>query len=162
VTHHRVRRFNTAGTYPEQNLSNDLSQAVVTDDGTVYLRGQIGQDIDSAGRESVGVGDAAAQADKAVANIAMLLAECGSGLDDIVKIDDRKSSRRDRRQALMLTSRTGTKASYWCAGRPDEGRPERQSERVGGRLATLIDWNGLMQQCPLDSLAEAESRSDHI
>jgi enamine deaminase RidA (YjgF/YER057c/UK114 family) len=88
VTHDRIRRFNTADTYPEQNLSNDLAQAVVTDDGTVYLRGQVGQHIDSAsaGRESVGVGDIEAQTDKAVANIAMLLEECGSRLDDIVKI----------------------------------------------------------------------------
>ena len=109
MTHHRVRRFNTAGTYPEQNLSNDLSQAVVTDDGTVYLRGQIGQDIDSAGRESVGVGDAAAQADKAVANIAMLLAECGSGLDDIVKI------------TIYLTDIRHREAVYQAMGRRLKG-----------------------------------------
>jgi enamine deaminase RidA (YjgF/YER057c/UK114 family) len=84
VTHTRIRRFNTADTYPEQDLSNDLAQAVVTDDGTVYLRGQIGQDLDT--RENVGVGDVKAQAERAMANIALLLEECGSRLDDIVKI----------------------------------------------------------------------------
>jgi enamine deaminase RidA (YjgF/YER057c/UK114 family) len=84
VTHTRIRRFNTADTYPEQDLSNDLAQAVVTDDGTVYLRGQIGQDLDT--RENVGVGDVAAQADKAMANIARLLQECGSRLDEVVKV----------------------------------------------------------------------------
>lgn len=81
--HDRIRSFNTADTYPEQDLSNDLAQAVVAD-GLVYLRGQIGQDLDT--RESVGVGDVAAQAEKAMANIAMLLEECGSRLEEIVKI----------------------------------------------------------------------------
>ncbi|MEC8274924.1 MAG: RidA family protein, partial [Pseudomonadota bacterium] len=28
-THTRIRRFNTKETYPEQNLDNDLCQAVV-------------------------------------------------------------------------------------------------------------------------------------
>jgi enamine deaminase RidA (YjgF/YER057c/UK114 family) len=83
MTHTRIRKFNTRDTYPEQQLDNDLCQAVVAND-TVYLRGQIGQDLDT--RESVGVGDVAAQAEKAMANIAMLLDECGSKLEDICKI----------------------------------------------------------------------------
>ena len=82
-THRRIRPFNTKDTYPEQNLDNDLCQAVVAN-GVVYLRGQIGQDLDT--RESVGVGDVAAQAEKAMANIAMLLDEAGSKLEDICKI----------------------------------------------------------------------------
>jgi hypothetical protein len=36
--HERIRPFNTAETYPEQSLSNDLCQAVVAG-STVYLRG---------------------------------------------------------------------------------------------------------------------------
>ncbi len=83
AVHDRIRPFNTAATYPEQNLSNDLAQAVVAGD-TVYLRGQIGQDLDT--RESVGVGDVEAQAERAMANIAMLLGECGSRPEEIVKI----------------------------------------------------------------------------
>jgi enamine deaminase RidA (YjgF/YER057c/UK114 family) len=83
VTHRRIRPFNTQDTYPEQNLDNDLCQAVVAGD-TVYLRGQIGQDLDT--RESIGIGDVEAQAEKAMANIAMLLEECGSELGDIVKV----------------------------------------------------------------------------
>jgi enamine deaminase RidA (YjgF/YER057c/UK114 family) len=83
VTHTRIRPFNTQATYPEQSLDNDLCQAVVAN-GVVYLRGQIGQDLDS--RESVGVGDVEAQAEKAMANIAMLLEEAGSELGDIVKV----------------------------------------------------------------------------
>jgi enamine deaminase RidA (YjgF/YER057c/UK114 family) len=83
TTHTRIRPFNTKETYPEQNLDNDLAQAVVAG-GVVYLRGQIGQDLDT--RKSVGVGDVEAQADKAMANIAMLLEEAGSSLDDVVKV----------------------------------------------------------------------------
>ena len=83
VRHTRIRPFNTRETYPEQNLDNDLCQAVVAN-GVVYLRGQIGQDLDT--RESVGVGDVEAQTDKAMANIAMLLAEAGSRLEDVVKV----------------------------------------------------------------------------
>lgn len=82
-THTRIRPFNTKQTYPEQSLDNDLCQAVVAG-GVVYLRGQIGQDLDT--RENVGVGDVQAQAAKAMANIKMLLEESGSRLADIVKV----------------------------------------------------------------------------
>ncbi|WP_319020861.1 RidA family protein [Brevibacterium sp. FME37] len=82
-THTRLRMFNTKETYPEQNLDNDLCQAVVAG-GVVYLRGQIGQDLET--RESVGIGDVTAQAEKAMSNIAMLLEEAGSRLEDIVKV----------------------------------------------------------------------------
>ena len=83
MTHQRIRPFNTAKTYPEQQLDNDLCQAVVAGD-TVYLRGQIGQDLDS--RESVGIGDVEEQAEKAMANVDLLLREAGSELGDIVKV----------------------------------------------------------------------------
>jgi enamine deaminase RidA (YjgF/YER057c/UK114 family) len=83
MTHRRIRPFNTRDTYPEQALDNDLCQAVVAGN-TVYLRGQIGQNLDTA--ESVGVGDVEAQAEQAMANIAQLLHEAGSGPADIVKI----------------------------------------------------------------------------
>jgi len=83
TTHTRIRKFNTKDTYPEQDLDNDLCQAVVAND-VVYLRGQIGQDLET--RESVGIGDVEVQAEKAMANIAMLLEESGSSLQDIVKV----------------------------------------------------------------------------
>lgn len=82
-THTRLRMFNTKETYPEQNLDNDLCQAVVAN-GVVYLRGQIGQDLET--RESVGIGDVVAQTEKAMSNINMLLREAGSSLADIVKV----------------------------------------------------------------------------
>ncbi|MBK0421759.1 RidA family protein [Leucobacter sp. CSA2] len=83
TTHLRLRKFNTKETYPEQNLDNDLCQAVVAG-GVVYLRGQIGQDLET--RESVGIGDVVAQTEQAMSNIAMLLEEAGSSLKDIVKV----------------------------------------------------------------------------
>ena len=83
MTHRRIRPFNTRDTYPEQNLDNDLCQAVVAG-GTVYLRGQIGQDLDTS--ENVGVGDVEAQAEQAMKNIAMLLEEAGGSLDHVVKV----------------------------------------------------------------------------
>jgi len=82
-THTRIRQFNTRDTYPEQNLDNDLCQAVIAGD-TIYLRGQIGQDLDTS--ETIGVGDVAAQAEQAMTNIDQLLREAGSALQDIVKV----------------------------------------------------------------------------
>ena len=49
MAHTRIRKFNTRETYPEQNLDNDLCQAVVTQGGRiVWLRGQCPQDLDTA------------------------------------------------------------------------------------------------------------------
>ncbi len=81
--HTRIRPFNTSDTYPEQNLDNDLCQAVVAGN-TVYVRGQIGQDLDTS--ESVGIGDAAAQTERAMANIDMLLNEAGARMRHLVKL----------------------------------------------------------------------------
>jgi enamine deaminase RidA (YjgF/YER057c/UK114 family) len=83
MPHQRIRPFNTRDTYPDQRLDNDLAQAVVAGN-IVFLRGQVGQDLDTA--ESVGTGDPAAQAEQAMSNIARLLEEAGSRLDDVCKI----------------------------------------------------------------------------
>ena len=84
VTHTRIRRFNTADTYPEQKLDNDLCQVVVARGALVFVRGQIGQDLDTSA--SVAVGDAAGQAEQAMANIAMLLKEAGAELEHVTNI----------------------------------------------------------------------------
>jgi enamine deaminase RidA (YjgF/YER057c/UK114 family) len=81
--HTRIRPFNTADTYPEQNLDNDLCQAVRAGN-TIYVRGQIGQDLDTS--ESVGIGDVEAQADQAMANIKMLIEEAGGSIEHLVKM----------------------------------------------------------------------------
>ena len=83
MSHRRIRKFNTRDTYPEQKLDNDLCQAVVAGN-IVFVRGQVGQDLDTS--ESVGRGDVTAQTEQAMSNIKVLLEEAGSGLDDICKI----------------------------------------------------------------------------
>lgn len=82
--HQRIRAFNTKDTYPEQNLDNDLCQTVVARGTMVFLRGQIGQNLDTT--ESVAIGDPAGQAEQAMSNIKMLLDEAGSRLEHITKI----------------------------------------------------------------------------
>lgn len=82
--HTRIRPFNTKDTYPEQKLNNDLCQAVVARGATVFVRGQIAQDLDT--RESVCIGDVAGQARKAMENIRMLLEESGSDLTHICRV----------------------------------------------------------------------------
>jgi enamine deaminase RidA (YjgF/YER057c/UK114 family) len=84
MTHTRIRPFNTRDTYPEQKLDNDLCQAVLARGRTVFLRGQVGQDLDTG--KSVGVGDPAAQADQAMRNIKTLLAEAGAAPEHICKV----------------------------------------------------------------------------
>lgn len=83
-THTRLRPFNTKDTYPEQNLANDLSQGVVARGTTVFLRGQVSQDLET--RECLHVGDARKQTEKAMENIKMLLEEAGSELSHICRI----------------------------------------------------------------------------
>jgi enamine deaminase RidA (YjgF/YER057c/UK114 family) len=83
LIHRRIRPFNTRDTYPEQTLDNDLCQAVVAG-RTVYLRGQVPQDLDT--RDNVAVGDPAGQAEKVMENIDLLLRECGSDLAHICKV----------------------------------------------------------------------------
>ena len=83
MVHQRIRPFNTRDTYPEQALDNDLAQAVVAGN-VVFLRGQVGQDLDTA--ENVGIGDPAAQTEQAMTNIARLLEESGSRLEEICKV----------------------------------------------------------------------------
>jgi enamine deaminase RidA (YjgF/YER057c/UK114 family) len=84
MTHRRLRPFNTKNTYPGQRLDNDLCQAVVARGTLVFLRGQVGQDLETS--ETVGIGDPAAQADQAMRNVAQLLSEAGASLDHICRI----------------------------------------------------------------------------
>lgn len=84
MAHTRLRKFNTRDTYPEQAIDNDLCQAVVARGTMVFLRGQVGQDLET--RESVAIGDAAGQTEKAMANIEMLLQEAGGKLEHITKV----------------------------------------------------------------------------
>ena len=84
MTHTRIRPFNTASTYPEQRLDNDLAQAVVARGRTVFLRGQVAQDLDTA--LNVGVADPAAQTHRVMANIRQLIGEAGGEMAHLVKL----------------------------------------------------------------------------
>lgn len=84
MTHKRIRKFNTRDTYPEQKLDNDLCQVVVARGTMVFVRGQIGQNLDTS--QNVSVGDVGGQAEQAMANVKTLLEEAGSQLDHICKI----------------------------------------------------------------------------
>jgi enamine deaminase RidA (YjgF/YER057c/UK114 family) len=79
--HVRIRPFNTADSYPEQRLDNDLCQAVIAGN-TVYLRGQVAQDLDTG--ESVHVADPAGQAEQVMTNVETLLREAGASVEHIV------------------------------------------------------------------------------
>jgi enamine deaminase RidA (YjgF/YER057c/UK114 family) len=82
--HKRIRPFNTKETYPEQQLDNDLCQAVVARGRMVFLRGQVSQDLDS--RENLHEGDAAKQTEKTMRNIALLLEEAGTTMEAVCRI----------------------------------------------------------------------------
>ena len=94
MAHERYRKFNTKDTYPEQNLDNDLCQTVKARGTMVFVRGQVGQDLETA--QSVGGDDPAAQADQAMKNVKMLLEEAGSSLDHICRIQVYLVRREDR------------------------------------------------------------------
>ena len=84
MAHQRFRKFNTRDTYPKQSLDNDLCQVVKAKGTLLFVRGQVGQDLETA--ESVGIGDAAAQAERAMANVKQLLEEAGAKLEHICRI----------------------------------------------------------------------------
>lgn len=85
MTHKRIRKFNTKDTYPEQNLNNDLCQAVVTEGGkTVWMRGQCPQNLDNG--VNIASIDPAEQTHKVMQNIELLIKEAGGTMNHLVKI----------------------------------------------------------------------------
>lgn len=85
MTHQRIRKFNTKETYPEQNLDNDLCQAVVTSGGrTVWMRGQCPQNLDDA--RNIDSHDPAEQTHKVMQNIRQLIEEAGGDMSHLVKV----------------------------------------------------------------------------
>ncbi|HVY19959.1 MAG TPA: RidA family protein [Bauldia sp.] len=101
-THKRIRPYNVLNLYPEMNIDHDLCQAVVAN-GVVYMRGQIGQNLETG--ESVGIGDVVAQTEQAMSNIKTLLEEAGSSLDDIVKLVIYTIDPRYREEAIRVMGR---------------------------------------------------------
>ena len=85
MTHLRIRKFNTKDTYPEQNLDNDLCQAVVTSGGrTVWMRGQCPQNLDDA--KDINSHDPVEQTHKVMQNIRQLIEEAGGNIAHLVKV----------------------------------------------------------------------------
>ena len=85
MTHQHIRKFNTKNTYPEQNLDNDLCQAVVTHNGrTVWMRGQCPQNLDDA--RNIDSHDPSEQTHKVMQNIRQLIEEAGGNMTHLVKI----------------------------------------------------------------------------
>jgi len=81
MAHQRFRKYNTKDVYPELNIDNDLCQAVRAGN-RIWVRGQTGFDLD---QQFHGTGDAAAQAEMAMACVKQILEEAGSKLEHIVK-----------------------------------------------------------------------------
>lgn len=85
MTHTRIRKFNTRDTYPEQNLDNDLCQAVATRGGTtLWMRGQCPQNLDDA--KSIDSHDPVEQTHKVMQNILQLVEEAGGSMEHLVKV----------------------------------------------------------------------------
>ncbi len=103
MPHQRYRQFNTKETYPDQNLDNDLCQVVKARGTLVFVRGQVGQEIE--GFASIADASAYAQADQAMKNVKQLLEEAGSTLNDICRIQ------------VYLTDRIHRDAVYQAIGK---------------------------------------------
>ncbi len=84
MAHKRIRKFNTKDTYPEQNLNNDLCQAVVARGAMVFLRGQCPQNLDDA--KNLESHDPVEQTHKVMQNIKQLIEECGGQMEHLVKV----------------------------------------------------------------------------
>lgn len=84
MTHTRIRKFNTKDTYPEQNLDNDLCQAVVARGTMIFLRGQCPQNLEDA--VNLESHDPVEQTHKVMQNIKQLIEECGGRMEHLVKV----------------------------------------------------------------------------
>jgi enamine deaminase RidA (YjgF/YER057c/UK114 family) len=108
--HQRLRKFHTDEAYKDgQKLGTRFCKAVRAGD-RVYLRGQTGNSLDG---EFVGYGDAGAQADQAMKNIATLLEEAGASLDDVCKVTT-YITHRAHREAVYQTVGGHLKGVFPC------------------------------------------------
>lgn len=115
MIHQRIRPFNTKATYPEQNLDNDLCQAVVTQGGkTIWIRGQCPQNLDTA--KNIDSSDPVEQTHKVMQNIQQLIIEAGGEMEHLVKLVVYITDIRHR-EAIYLTIGRYIKGVYpVCTG----------------------------------------------
>ncbi len=113
MAHQRLRKFNQTQMryYDRQRLSNDMCMVVIAD-RHVFVRGQTGHAIDDSSR--IALGDAAAQADQAMRNVATLLADAGATLQDVVRVTVWVTDRDHRAPVLNAIGRhlKGVHATY--------------------------------------------------
>ena len=110
MEHTRIRKFNTKDTYPEQNLDNDLCQAVVTEGGKIiWLRGQCPQNLDDA--INIASNDPSEQTHKVMQNISQLIKEAGGEMKHLVKISVYITDIKNR-EAVYRTIGEYTKGVY--------------------------------------------------
>lgn len=109
MAHQRIRKYNTKDIYPGQALDNDLCMAVRVGN-RIWLRGQTGLDLEGL---FVGEGDAAAQAENAMACVKILLKEAGSDLSHIVKTTIYLTDRQYREPVYQVVGRW-LKGVYPC------------------------------------------------
>ena len=134
MAHTRMRKFNTKHTYPEQNLDNDLCQAVVTQGGRiVWLRGQCPQNLDDA--KSIDSHDPVEQTHKVMQNIQQLIEEAGGRMEHLVKV------------VVYLTDIRHREAVYRTMGDIHQGRPSGL-DRTGraGPWPAPSGWSRSMEQ----------------
>ncbi len=104
MTHKRIRKFNTKRTHTlSRNSTMTCAQVVVTKSSMVFVRGQVGQELDTA--VNVAISDAAGQTEQAMKNVRTLLAEAGAELGDICKITIYITDPRYRRSGLSQDRR---------------------------------------------------------
>jgi len=85
MPHTHIRKFNTRDTYPEQNLDDDLCQAVVTRGGRiVWLRGQCPQNLEDAA--NIESHDPVEQTHKVMQNIRQLIEEAGGTMEHLGEV----------------------------------------------------------------------------
>ena len=122
MAHTRIRKFNTKDTYPEQNLDNDLCQAVVTEGGKiVWLRGQCPQNLDDA--VNIASSDPAEQTHKVMQNISQLIKEAGGEMNHLVKM------------VVYITDIKNREAVYQIIGKYTKGVHPVQTGLVVNALA---------------------------
>lgn len=109
MAHQRIRKYNTKVIYPGQAVDNDLCMAVRVGN-RIWLRGQTGLDLEGL---FVGEGDAAAQAENAMACVKILLEEAGSDLSHIVKTTIYLTDRKYREPVNQVVGRW-LKGVYPC------------------------------------------------
>ena len=102
MSHIRLHKSNTKGSYLTPDLDHEISEVVVGDD-QVFLGGQTGLTLD--GKGFVGEGDPATQAEEAMTNVRILLEEAGAKMEDVCLINNFTTNREDRAKVYPVISK---------------------------------------------------------